>query len=65
MKKNFIDSPTLENFYNTQFLALKNAIKRDVDEKKSANGGPLVDDYKLPLERVCSRLPPVVTQNWW
>ena len=65
MKKNFIDSPTLENFYNTQFLALNNAIKRDVDERKSANGGPLVDDYKLPLERVCSRLPPVVTQNWW
>lgn len=58
MKKNFIDSPTLDNFYNTQFLALKNAIKRDVDEKKSDNGGPSVDDYKLPLERVCSRLPP-------
>ena len=58
MKKNFIDSPTLENFYNTQFLALKNAVKRDVNEKKSDNGGPLVDDYKLPLERVCSRLPP-------
>lgn len=58
MKRNFIDSPTLEDFYNTQFLALKNAIKRDVDEKKSDNGGPLVDDYKLPLERVCSRLPP-------
>ena len=57
MKKNFIDSPTLEDFYNTQFLALKNAIKHDVDEKKSDNGGPYVDEYKLPLERVCSRLP--------
>lgn len=57
IKAKFINSPTLESFYKTQFLAMKNAFKDDVNRKKTDAGSPLADEYKLPLQKVCSRLP--------
>ena len=65
MKKNFIDSPTLDNFYNTQFLALKMLLNAMLMRRN-----PTMEDLRLMTTnyhwKECVRAyHPVVTQKWW